>query len=69
MECGVAHEGDAVGGAGVVLCKAEGIAKVNFVVFARNGDGNAFWEHLGFKAREDLVYRDKVLIPMTRKDT
>lgn len=49
--------------------KAEGIAKVNFVVFARNGDGNAFWEHLGFKAREDLVYRDKVLIPMTRKDT
>ena len=49
--------------------KAEGIAKVNFVVFARNEEGNAFWEHLGFRAREDLVYRDKVLIPMTRRDT
>ena len=49
--------------------KAEGIIKVNFVVFKRNKEGNAFWEHLGFKAREDLTYRDRVLIPMTRTDT
>lgn len=49
--------------------KAEGIVKVNFVVFKRNEEGNAFWEHLGFAAREDLVYRDKVLIAYERKDT
>ena len=49
--------------------KAEGIIKVNFVVFSRNTEGNAFWEHLGFAAREDLVYRDKVLIPYERRDT
>lgn len=49
--------------------KAEGIIKVNFVVFARNEEGNAFWEHLGFKARRDIIYRDKVLIPYERLDT
>ena len=49
--------------------KAEGIAKVSFVAFARNAEGNAFWDHMDFTRREDLVYRDRVLIPMTRTDT
>ena len=38
--------------------RAEGIHKVALVVFARNADGNAFWERLGFAPRTDLVYRD-----------
>ncbi len=49
--------------------KAEGIAKVAFLVFARNHEGNAFWDRLGFYAREDLVYRDKTLIEFERIDT
>lgn len=31
------------------------------VAFERNAGGNAFWEKLGFAAREDLVYRDRAL--------
>lgn len=45
-----------------------GIAKVTLVAFERNTDGNAFWESMGFTVREDLVYRDKVLVKMTRHD-
>lgn len=49
--------------------KAEGIHKVALVVFRKNESGNAFWEHLGFSKREDLVYRNKTLTEMKRKDT
>ena len=48
---------------------AEGIAKATLVVFAKNEDGNAFWEKLGFSARDDLVYRNKSLTDITRIDT
>ena len=44
----------------------EGIAKVALVVFARNADGNAFWQRLGF---DDLTYRNKALAELTRIDT
>ena len=67
------HRGKGIGRAlvetALAALKAEGIAKVSFVAFARNEDGNAFWDHMDFTRREDLVYRDKVLIPMTRTDT
>ena len=46
-----------------------GITKVALVVFARNTDGNAFWEKAGFTVREDLVYRNKSIAEMTRIDT
>lgn len=46
-----------------------GIRKCALVVFARNADGNAFWERLGFTAREDLVYRNLTLTEMERIDT
>ena len=49
--------------------KAEGIHKVALVVFARNEDGNAFWESEGFTVREDLVYRNRTLTAMVRMDT
>lgn len=48
---------------------AEGIAKAALVAFSRNEAGNAFWAKMGFTAREDLVYRNKTLVEMTRIDT
>lgn len=47
----------------------EGIQKTALVVFARNEAGNAFWEKLGFTGRDDLVYRNKNIHPLTRLDT
>ena len=41
--------------------KEENISKVSFVVFDTNITGNEFWERLGFKKRDDLVYRDMVI--------
>lgn len=46
-----------------------GIHKVALVVFGRNGDGNAFWESVGFSSREDLVYRNKAISEILRIDT
>ena len=49
--------------------RALGIHKVALVAFRRNEAGNAFWEGLGFHAREDLTYRDKPLANLVRMDT
>lgn len=46
-----------------------GIVKAALVVFERNYDGNVFWEKQGFTCREDLVYRNKSLLSITRIDT
>ncbi len=46
-----------------------GIIKVALVVFDRNKTGNAFWESMGFTAREDLVYRNKAFLEIERIDT
>lgn len=47
----------------------EGINKVALVAFERNETGNAFWEHLGFHGRTDLVYRNKNIHELQRIDT
>ena len=47
----------------------EGIRKIALVVFDRNEVGNAFWEQLGFTKREDLIYRNKSIVELTRIDT
>lgn len=47
----------------------EGIHKVALVAFEQNEIGNAFWEHIGFTAREDLVYRNKNIHALPRVDT
>ena len=47
----------------------EGINKAALVVFERNKTGNGFWEHIGFSAREDLVYRNKNIHDLVRIDT
>ena len=49
--------------------KQQGISKTALVVFDRNKDGNAFWEKLGFTERNDLIYRNKSLVGMTRIET
>ena len=46
-----------------------GINKAALVVFDKNESGNAFWEKLGFTARDDLVYRNKTINEFTRIDT
>ena len=46
-----------------------GIHKAALVVFGRNEAGNAFWEKMGFTAREDLVYRNRAMTEMIRIDT
>lgn len=53
----------------VKALKAEGIHKVNLVVFAHNEQGNVFWEKMGFTERPDLVYRNRTLVDMVRIDT
>ena len=49
--------------------KAEGICKAALLVFKYNEAGNAFWESQGFFAREDVAYRNRELIKLTRIDT
>lgn len=46
-----------------------GIHKAALVVFARNQQGNAFWEKLGFTLRTDILYRNRALVKMVRFDT
>ena len=47
----------------------EGISKAALVVFDNNTLGNAFWEHIGFSTRDDLVYRNKYITEIVRIDT
>lgn len=47
----------------------EGINKVALVAFENNEMGNAFWENVGFSARNDLVYRNKNIHELTKIDT
>lgn len=49
--------------------RVEGINKAALVVFSRNEAGNAFWERMGFTAREDILYRNKALAEIRRIDT
>jgi len=49
--------------------KAEGISKAALVAFTSNETGNAFWEKMGFEARNDLTYRSCALVEMIRQDT
>ena len=65
VSVGRAHRRGGVGQAMVRAClaalRAEGITKCALVAFTTNAGGNAFWEAMGFQAREDLYYRDVAL--------
>ncbi|MDD6071597.1 MAG: GNAT family N-acetyltransferase [Clostridiales bacterium] len=39
-----------------------GIQKAALVAFKENEDGNAFWEKMGFSVREDLNYRNRMIL-------
>ena len=49
--------------------KKEGINKAALLVFCRNETGNAFWEKMGFTARQNVKYRNRELSPLIRIDT
>jgi len=51
--------GRRLAGAVIEALAREGITKTALVAYVDNESGNAFWEHLGFHVRDDLVYRDK----------
>lgn len=42
--------------------RSQGIRKAALVVFEDNQPGNKFWESQGFAVREDLCYRNKLII-------
>lgn len=46
--------------------REEHIPKVFLVVYKDNAVGNALWDGLGYTVREDILYRDLVLMPMER---
>ncbi|MDR2434225.1 MAG: GNAT family N-acetyltransferase [Treponema sp.] len=41
--------------------RAERINKIALVAFKANGEGNRFWEKMGYTEREDLSFRNKSL--------
>ncbi len=40
---------------------SEGIGKVALLSFSDNDGANAFWEKMGFRTREELIYRSRAL--------
>ena len=61
--------GTALVDAAMSALESEGITKTALVVFEKNEKGNAFWEKYGFTKRNDLVYRNKTIVDLTRIDT
>lgn len=47
--------------AALAALREEGINKAALLVFANNQAANAFWQRLGFDAREDVAYRNKII--------
>ena len=50
---------------GLDACRVLGITKTALVAFKRNEDGIRFWNNLGFKLRDDLIYQDYTLTQIT----
>ena len=61
--------GSALVNTAMLALEREGINKVALVVFDNNEKGNAFWEKQGFSLRNDLIYRNKAIIELTRINT
>ena len=53
------HVAEQLVGQAMRALEKEQIHKTALVVFTENRPGNGFWEHMGFTAREDLVYRNR----------
>lgn len=61
--------GKALVQAAISALKDMGIAKVNLTSFTRNIDGNAFWSKMGFRIRDDLYYRDYIILDYETLET
>ena len=61
------QRGHGIGRALVAACleglRARGIPKCNLFLYADNAAGREFWEHAGWKAREDLVMMQVAISP------
>lgn len=68
-ECRRQGVGKSLVAAALNALEQQGINKAALVVFARNKDGNSFWEKQGFTVRNDLVYRNRSIKKMIRIDT
>ena len=64
--CRKSGTGKALVNAAIDALKKEKINKVALVAFTSNNTGNAFWEHIGFEACNDLVYRNLSLNTQNR---
>ena len=65
----ILYVGTALVNTAMSALKREGINKVALLVLKKNGIGNTFWEKQGFLTRDDLNYRNKAIIDLTRIDT
>ena len=46
-----------------------GISKIGLLVFEHNADGNTFWEEMGFCRRNDVAFRNRLIMEVVRMDT
>jgi len=61
--------GKALVQAAIEALRDMGIIKVNLTSFTRNIDGNAFWSRMGFRIRDDLYYRDYIIMDYETLET
>lgn len=61
--------GSALVNAAFTALEKQGINKIALVVFSCNETGNRFWEKCGFTKRDDLIYRNKQIKKLVRRDT
>ena len=67
MAVAVAAQGQGIGkrllAEAVQALRQEGISKVALLAYQSNEKGNAFWNHQGFPARDDIMYHEHQLRP------
>jgi N-acetylglutamate synthase len=52
----------------IVALQCEGITKIGCMVFTDNNLGNRFWDSVGINPRNDIIYRDKIIINAQQVD-
>ena len=52
----------------IMALQCEGIVKIACMVFTDNNRGNRFWDSVGINPRNDIIYRDKMIINAQQVD-